>query len=211
MKAQVLTRREPAFALLESLLWTPEGGYGLLDRHVGRARDSAEYFGMEMDSAEIRRNLLAYAASLTHPAKVRLEIHPHGSLIIRHTPLEPAASLRLALAPTPISRRGRLLYHKTTHRAVYEAARAACPGYDDVLLWNEAGEITETTTANVVLQRAGQWVTPPVACGLLGGTLRAQLIAEGILAESIITVAEAQGQDQLWLINSVRGWRMAQW
>ena len=211
LKAQVLTRREPAFALLESLLWTPEGGYWLLDRHVGRARESAEYFGMELDSAEIRRTLLAYAASLTRPAKVRLEIHPRGGLNIRHTPLEPAASLRLALAPTHINRLDRFLYHKTTHRAVYEAARAACPGYDDVLLWNEAGEITETTTANVVIQRAGQWVTPPVACGLLGGTLRAQLIAEGILAESIITVAEAQAQDQLWLINSVRGWRVAQW
>jgi para-aminobenzoate synthetase / 4-amino-4-deoxychorismate lyase len=41
-KARVLTERRPRFQLLESLLWTPEDGFSLLDRHLARLEDSAD-------------------------------------------------------------------------------------------------------------------------------------------------------------------------
>ena len=44
----------------------------------------------------------------------------------------------------------------------YEKARASCPDSDDVLLYNEKGEVTESCIANVVILRKGRWVTPPV-------------------------------------------------
>ena len=53
------------------------------------------------------------------------------------------------------------------------AARAARPGCDDVILWNERGEITESCTANVVIDLDGELITPPIECGVLGGTFRA--------------------------------------
>ena len=97
------------------------------------------------------------------------------------------------------------LYHKTTHRAVYEAARSACPGFDDVLLFNEQGEITESTIANVAVDIAGKLYTPPVFCGLLPGTLRAHLLQQGELIERPITLEELLRSPRVFLLNSVRG------
>jgi para-aminobenzoate synthetase/4-amino-4-deoxychorismate lyase len=97
------------------------------------------------------------------------------------------------------------LYHKTTNRTVYEAARAGCPGFDDVLLFNERGEITESTIANVAVDIAGKLCTPPVSCGLLPGTLRAHLLQQGILVERTITVSDLRRAQRCFLLNSVRG------
>lgn len=118
--------------------------------------------------------------------------------------------LRLAVAAEPIDPADPFLYHKTTHRALYEAARAARPGADEVLLWNPSGEATEGTIHSLVVRRGAEWLTPPVECGLLPGTLRARLLAEGRVREARVTLAELAGLDEIWLINSVRGWRRAE-
>ena len=49
-------------------------------------------------------------------------------------------------------------------------------------------------------------VTPPVACGLLPGTLRAELLATGQIGEARVTVEELKAAAHFWLVNSVRGW-----
>jgi para-aminobenzoate synthetase/4-amino-4-deoxychorismate lyase len=116
---------------------------------------------------------------------------------------------RLKLAPTPVDSANAFLYHKTTHRQVYEAARAACPDCDDVLLWNERGEITETCIANVVVELEGELFTPPVQCGLLPGTFRAWLLDQGKMRERVITIEALKQSECIYLINSVRKWREA--
>ena len=116
-----------------------------------------------------------------------------------------AKPLRVAFARAPVDDTDRFLYHKTTNRGVYEAARAACPGFDDVLLFNGKGEITESTIANVAVEIQGRLCTPPVSCGLLAGTLRAQLLQQGELVERPITVEELLRSRDVILLNSVRG------
>jgi len=103
------------------------------------------------------------------------------------------------------------LYHKTTHRTVYEQARAGRPDCDDGLLWNQGGELTETTTANVVLSLDGRLVTPPVASGLLAGVLRAELLGAGVVQEQVLTVDDLARCQAIYLVNSLRGWREAVW
>jgi para-aminobenzoate synthetase/4-amino-4-deoxychorismate lyase len=98
------------------------------------------------------------------------------------------------------------LYHKTTNRAVYDRARALHPGADTVILWNDAGVITEGTESNIVIACGGVKVTPPVECGLLPGLKRAELLAAGEIVESIITRDDLYNAEEIWLINSVRGW-----
>ena len=101
------------------------------------------------------------------------------------------------------------LYHKTTNRGVYERARQAVPGLDDVLLWNRAGEITESTIANLVVETGGKRVTPPIRCGLLGGVFRGWLLARGEIEEQVVTRSDLASADRLWLINSVQRWMPA--
>jgi para-aminobenzoate synthetase/4-amino-4-deoxychorismate lyase len=89
---------------------------------------------------------------------------------------------------------------------VYERARASRPDRDAVLLWNAEGDVTEATEANIVVELDGQKITPPVECGLLAGTLRAELLDRGVIEERRVTVADLPRATGLWLINSVRGW-----
>ena len=58
---------------------------------------------------------------------------------------------------------------------------------------------------------AGVKVTPAIECGLLPGTLRAQLLDAGEIVEARISREELQSASELWLINSVRGWMKAEW
>ena len=127
---------------------------------------------------------------------------------VEHFELEPASgTLRLGLAESPIDPTNPFLFHKTTNRGHLERVRL--PGYDETVLWNPSGEITEGTIANLVADVDGCRVTPPVECGLLPGTLRAELLARGEIVEGRIAVAHFLQAPRVWAINSVRGWRDA--
>ncbi|MCA1796450.1 MAG: aminotransferase class IV [Geobacteraceae bacterium] len=100
--------------------------------------------------------------------------------------------------------------HKTDQRQIYADLLEACGAdVDDVLMYNERGEITETSIANVVLHKEGRWITPPLACGLLPGTLRQRLLEEGKISEGILTPDDLSS-GEIYLINSLRGWRWAE-
>lgn len=101
------------------------------------------------------------------------------------------------------------LYHKTTHRDVYEHAKAAFPDVDEVILWNEKGEVTEGTFTNVVISKDGKKITPPIECGLLGGTFREYLLKSGEIIEGIVTIDDLKTADKVWLVNSLRKWQNA--
>lgn len=214
LKARILSTCAAAEtpAVLEALLWEPEAGYLLADRHRERARATADYFGLPFDAVAWERALAEAAVGLQTPTKVRLIGDRAGRFTATAELLRPMPwPVALWLPPHPIDRRDPRLYHKTTARAPYAAALAGAQaaGCADALLWNDRGEITETTTANVALWRNGRWATPPVHAGLLAGTFRAELLDRGVLHEEPITVDEARAAPQIWLLNSVRRWRPA--
>ena len=80
---------------------------------------------------------------------------------------------------------------------------------DETLLWNERGEVTEGITTNLVVAIDGRRVTPPVSAGLLAGTYRAELLANGLISEAPIMSSDLRRAERLWLINSVQEWREA--
>jgi para-aminobenzoate synthetase/4-amino-4-deoxychorismate lyase len=195
------------FDLLETMRWTPREGWDLLQRHLERLEASARHFGFAYSASETRAALERAVRSAESPLRVRLLIAADGAVRVEQTPLEHReAAWRVRLAAQPVDPADEFLYHKTTNRAVYERARR--PDCDDVILWNPAGEVTETTIANVVVEGTenGRRVTPPVACGLLPGTLRAELLATGEITEQRVTVDQLKGAARFWLVNSVRGW-----
>ena len=220
-KTLVLGGLPPPFQLIETLAWTPAEGLLLLERHLRRIGDSAEYFGFACDADAIRTRLAGATRGLCRPNRVRLLLDELGGIEVTVSPLgqrsvilsdappprRRARAVRVAVAQEPVLHRDVSLYHKTTRRRVYERALAGSPGCDDVILVNEAGEVTESTTANVVVRdEAGYW-TPPVESGLLAGTFRGQLLESGAIRERRITLDELRAAKEIWLINSVRGWR----
>lgn len=211
-KARILTEAPREFSLIETLKWTPQDKYWLLDYHVRRLRDSADYFDFTFDETRALAELERGAAALPHvPHKARLLLARDGTLQFSAALLDAQREpVRVVLAQTPVNARDKFLFHKTTQRAVYDAALAERGAADDVLLWNERGEITETCNANIVVQFGAEFFTPPIECGLLGGTYRAFLLEQGKIQERVIPWQELTDARALFRINSVRGWQTAE-
>lgn len=207
VKAKVLTTTARSFDLLETLLWKPDGGYVLLGRHLKRLLQSADYFGFQLDLPDVQDALDRFAATLeAAPQRVRLTVSRRGATTLSAAAVDVEAGFPpIVLAAAPVDSGNPFLYHKTTNREVYEQALAGRPGFDDVLLFNELGEVTESTIANVVLSLDGELVTPPLRCGLLPGTLRAHLLDERRIRERAITVQDVHASAARYLVNSVRG------
>ena len=206
-KARIITQRVPDFDLLESILWTPEEGYFLLPYHRARLMDSAAYFSYAADIDAIRTKLDSLAHSLPKTAhKVRLLVAKDGGITLQSEVLHDAVAqpLHVCLAATAVDSANPFLYHKTTNRVVYEQALAACPEYTDVILWNEKGEVTESSIANIVVELDGKLYTPPIPCGLLPGTYRAYLLEQGKVRERVILKEDLLRSTHIYLVNSVR-------
>jgi para-aminobenzoate synthetase/4-amino-4-deoxychorismate lyase len=209
LKGSVLGQAAVRFELLETLRWTPGDGYFLRDRHLERLREAAGYFDFVLDPELVQAALDAAMKDVTQPRRVRLLVQRDGSVRVEHTVLTESKAAKVAIASEPIDPLSVWLYHKTTQRALYDTARSRASNYDDVILWNPTHEVTEATMANIVADMRGTLVTPPVSCGLLAGTFRAELLARGEIQERIVTLDDLRSASRLWLINSVYQWRTA--
>ncbi len=226
-KAAVLTRPPSGdFQILESLGYEAFHGWLWLDEHIRRAERSAAYFGYPFDAEVMRATLeeasprsgaasrISGAADLKRAGapdprfyKVRWRLSAEGQMAVDVEPIEKDIEhWRVGLAQDACRHDDVFLYHKTTCRTVYEAARSRFPGCRDVILVNELGEVTESCFGNVVLEIGGRKVTPPVSSGLLAGVFRGVLLEKGELIEERVTPAMLQEASRVWLINSVRQW-----
>lgn len=205
-KAEALRNPVPEFCLLETMRWEPGRGFWLLDRHLRRLAESAAYFDYPYEEEAARSALRSSVAQRAEPAKVRLLLDSAGRAEAYAEPLPEIGPepIRLGLCPFPVSSDDRFLYHKTTHREVYSRALEACPGCDDAVLVNERDEVTESTISNIAVEVGGRLFTPPASCGLLPGTLRAEMLERGELEERKLTVGDLRRRP-VYLINSVRG------
>jgi len=206
-KGEFLRHAAP-FELVETLRLEP-GGYPLLARHLARLASSARHLGFRLDAGAIDAALRREQARAPRGSgRVRLRLDRAGEVRTEGAPLPPApdAPPPVALASARVSRRDPALFHKTTRREPYDAARRERPEAFDVLLANEEGELTEFTIGNVVLEIDGERVTPYRESGLLAGVMRAELLARGEIRERPVRVAELGRARRLWLVNAVRGW-----
>lgn len=203
------------YELLESLLWTADDGYFVLPYHRERVQRSAIELGFKLKLAEFDRQLKKLSdACGPGSQKVRVCISRDGSIRTERMPIasyDGETSLKVGLSRSPVTALDPFLYHKTTRRAVYVRAAATRPDCDDVILYNERGEITESCIANVVIEQDDKRLTPATKCGLLAGTFRAHLIDEGVIEESVISIEQLAQCDKLYLVNSVRKWIRTEW
>jgi para-aminobenzoate synthetase/4-amino-4-deoxychorismate lyase len=205
-KGAFLRERVTPFDLVETLRLDP-GGYPLVARHLARLASSARHLGFRLDRGAVEA-ALAREAAAGGSRRVRLRVGPGGEVRAESAPLSPVpeAPLPVALAAGRVSRHDPALFHKTTRRKPYDAARRERPEAFDVLLSNEEGELTEFTIGNVVLDIDGERVTPHRDAGLLAGVMRAELLARGEVRERPVRAAELGRARGLWLVNAVRGW-----
>ena len=208
-KGAFIHQQKHDFRLIESLR-LENGRYYLLERHLARLKASAEYFSFSCDLEQIRLIMSSNAAEMPALCKVRLLLAADGSVEISSELLpECADALRVAISAIKINSHDPMRYHKTTRRELLDSARTSCPDCDEALLLNEHGELTEGSYHTLVVKLDGEMVTPPLSSGLLPGVLREELLERDEIAERILCPADLERAEELWLINSVRGWRRA--
>ncbi|MCA8380016.1 bifunctional anthranilate synthase component I family protein/class IV aminotransferase [Burkholderia cenocepacia] len=217
LKARFLTDADPGFQLFETTAATRVDGIRHLDRHLARLQRSADAFGFRFDADALRREIDARCAALDGDGayRMKLALAKDGTFDITAAPLKPlpAGPVGVLLAcehgfaPTRAS--DALLLHKTTRRAEYDRAWQAAEalGGFDMLFVNERGEVTEGGRSNLFVKLDGQWVTPPLASGVLPGVMRGVLLDDPAFGavERVVTrddLARAQG---LLLTNALRG------
>jgi para-aminobenzoate synthetase / 4-amino-4-deoxychorismate lyase len=209
LKAQVLTQRQ-SFSLLETILWMPKEGFSLREKHVARMLDSASYFDIPLTKESLEEYLNQLSSGFRMPQRIRVLLGQNGELNSESSPLVAFVNkqpLQVSLATEPIDSSNVFLFHKTTQRDVYNAARKGRKDVDDVLLYNEKGELTEFTIGNLVVELEGQLLTPPISCGVLAGTFRAYLLETGQVVERTILVERLDHCTKTYRVNSIRGWQ----
>jgi para-aminobenzoate synthetase/4-amino-4-deoxychorismate lyase len=212
LKMKFLTDPVKRFELIETMLCDREaGGFVLLERHIERLATSARYFAYVYDEAEVRRALDSAVSGKAGRLRVRLLLAEDGKLTVATTPLpsaDPKAVMRFALSSSRVDSSDLFLFHKTTRRELYDREwqeYADRLHTDEVIYLNERGELAEGSRTTIFIERDGTLLTPQLGAGLLPGTLRAELIAEGKAEEAVLTLADLQSADAIFLGNSVRG------
>ena len=203
------------FELIETMRADSQGQIPMLAGHLQRLQASAQNLGFTWPGRvaieqEIQTALLKMTTS-TESTRVRLLMTPNGELHITTAPL-PALQTRplVALASLTLDSHEALLQHKTTQRPWYDPTTqwlAAHHDFFDLIFLNERAELCEGSRSNIYIKQNNGWVTPPLACGLLGGVMREHLLSTHQVREAVLTRTDFEHPAaSLRLSNGLRGW-----
>ncbi len=211
LKMRFLTEPVRDFQLIETMLYEPLDSYVLLDRHLDRLAASAAYFRFPFSRNEVLGALEDHAKTLDDgPYRVRLLQFRDGHIEITDTKLPTDSAITemaYVVSEHTTDSTDVFLYHKTTERKLYDGEWATMHdrfGADEVIFLNERGEVTEGSRTNVFARINGELLTPTLSCGLLPGTFRADMLAQGKVSEAVLTLSDLARADGVYLGNSVR-------
>lgn len=192
----------PGLRLIETLgLGSPRAGL-----HRDRMAAGAAALGWPFDACGFDEALAG--ADPMGGERLRLTLGAAGDFRLEQSAMPASPPVwRLGLAGRRLASGDPWLSVKSTNRASYDAERAALsPGLDEVLFLNERGEVCDGTITTLFFDRGQGLRTPPLACGLLPGVLRAEMACpEEVLAASDLA------RVRLWVGNALRGLMPALW
>jgi len=160
-----------------------------LSRHMRRALNSARRNDQPFPSEELIRKAVSEVVSANPflTGRLRLLFSSDGTLCATHheyVEIETPAHLGIRHLSERFSSPVEKRYPYTKNLEMLAQAKSA--GFDDYILINQDGVITETAIANLVLQLAGDWITPPLSDGVLPGVMRALLVEKnGVIVRQI--------------------------
>ncbi|HJU71068.1 MAG TPA: bifunctional anthranilate synthase component I family protein/class IV aminotransferase [Paucimonas sp.] len=212
LKAGFLTCLGNDFELFETMHVTRLEGCRHFDRHLRRLQASAAYFNFPCDRDAVHQAVQRACADLPlHGAyRMRLALRDSGEYSIQVAPLAPLSGpVRVILADQATLAEDLFLRHKSSVRDRYDAAwRAAeAQGAFDMLFCNADGELTEGARSNIFVKLDGRWHTPPLACGLLPGVMRAVLLEDPAwgACERRLVLDDLRNAQEVAICNALRG------
>lgn len=181
-----------------------DGSIALWPLHLARLRRGCAAVGFPLDEGQVSAALVALPRGAV--LRARLSVDAAGRVAVTHAPLPPAPAFwRVAISDQRLRADDPWLTLKSSHRPVYDAARASLPpGADEALLLNGQGDLCEGTITSLFVAREGVLLTPPLDCGLLPGVLRASLLQSGRAVERRLSLSDLPGAD-VFVGNALRG------
>jgi para-aminobenzoate synthetase / 4-amino-4-deoxychorismate lyase len=208
LKANFFTKTHFSPKLIETILWSKDKGFWLLDLHLMRLKSSSAYFSFPFYQDKIKKELEEKVKGKKKDIKIRLLVDSKGKVDSFATRLEKKQQpVKVKINSQKINPDDIFLYHKTTRRNFYERERkkAEKEGFFETIFLNKFKEVTEGTITNIFLEKKKKLFTPPISCGLLGGVLRKHLIKEKKAFEKKLYLKDLKGADNVYVGNSVRG------
>jgi len=210
-----MTTNAHRFELIETMRADSQGQIALLARHLQRLQASAQKLGFGWPGPvaveQAIKAALLNVTMVTGSTRVRLLMSVDGRIQITTAPL-PVLRVRplVALAPLTLDSHESLLQHKTTERPWYDPTTqwlSEHVDFFDLIFLNERAELCEGSRSNIYIKQGNDWVTPPLACGLLGGVMREHLLCTHQAREAVLTRTDFEHPAaSLRLSNGLRGW-----
>ncbi len=196
----------------------------LLQAHGRRMSKGAEAFRFPFSAEAFEEAVKTALKEIPEEQEARLRITleiygdekaEESNLVVHWSPLsgiDPRSTegIRILIAPFRRSSSSPLLQFKTTNyfENSYARSYARGQGFDDALFLNEREEVTEATTANLLLIHQRRLITPPVSAGLLPGIARHFLLLSadqiGLTPEErVLTLQDLHEAEEVLLSNAV--------
>ena len=192
-----------------------------LERHLARLAAGAAVLRLAVDESLVRRAVSELLAAVQpDSAALRLTLSrgegPRGLL----PPPEARLTMLATLAPlsAPLGAASIIVARSTRRNELSPLSgikslnmldnllarlEAQAVGADDALLLNSRGQVTESSIANILVQRGTELLTPPLADGVLPGITRALLLERLPVREVSLTESDLAQAEGILLTNSL--------
>lgn len=208
LKGKFLSNPIKQFEIIETMLVENKKIF-LLEEHLKRLKQTADYFLFKCDEKKIRTKLIKII-SLLNSRKYKLRIMLSKTGEMNHSLSEivdDKKDIRVILSDKRINSQSNFQYFKTTNRNLYdkEYRKYFKQGYFDVIFFNERDEFAEGAITNIFIEKNGMLYTPPISAGILNGVYRKYLMDKysGII-EKPLRLNDLLNADKIILTNSVR-------
>jgi branched-chain amino acid aminotransferase len=197
----------PAGAGIFETVKTVDGLPWALSRHMRRALNSARRNDQPFPAEDLIRTAVAETITANQFAigRLRLLFANNGSFRVTHqkyVEIDKSAKLATRHLAYPNSGIVEKRYPYTHNLQLLAEARRS--GFDDCILINPDGAISETAIANLVFHLEGEWITPPLSDGVLPGVMRALLIEKADVIVRQITAERLSEIECGFLVSSLK-------
>jgi len=186
-------------------LRTENGVAMFVQEHILRANLSASALGKVLPAESEIRRAIEIVANDSPYGVGRLRLMFGEDFIAIHDPYQaPTKNAQIELLQTELAS-GRVVYKTYPYDVNLDLlAKAASRGFDEVLIENASGELTEGAVSNFIFLSNDQWLTPPLSSGLLPGIIRGVAIDAGLASEKIMYAKDIDQITHGFVLSSLR-------
>lgn len=207
LKSNFLVKTDKYFELFETMLFE-NGKIFLIDEHIQRLKNAANYFLFKINTAKIITKIIdaVNALDLNKNYKIKLMLRKDGHTEINISEEISFQSNKIVISGNKINAKNRFQYFKTTNRELYnkELELFRKDNYFDVIYFNDENLLAEGAITNIFLFINDIWHTPSIKSGILNGVYRDYFIKNNNCIETEINKNDLLKSQKIILTNSVK-------